>query len=104
MTICGPLWVWMVQVVPGAAIAWHVLIGCCGLKCVRVALAQLHRKSLKAARVAENGVKILRLLIGTAYDPTPRRAAQGAPYAVHFTLMFSAEVFPLFATSSYWTC
>jgi hypothetical protein len=34
----------------------------------------------------------------------PTEAAQGAPYAVHFTLMFSAEVFPLFATSSYWTC
>jgi len=28
----------------------------------------------------------------------------GAPHAVHVTLRFSAEVFPLFATSSYWTC
>jgi hypothetical protein len=78
-------------------------IGCCWLKCVR-ALAKLHRKSLKAARAPENGVKILRLLIGTTYDPTPRRAARGAAHAVHFTLRFSAEVFPLFATSSYWTC
>ena len=58
----------------------------------------------KAARVAENGVKILRLLVGTTYYPTTRRAALGAPHAVHFTLRFSAEVFPLFATSSYWTC
>jgi hypothetical protein len=56
------------------------------------------------ARAAENGVKILRLLIGTPRDPTPRRGARGAPHAVHFTLRFSAEVFPLFATSSYWTC
>src|SRR5271167_1962070 len=61
-------------------------------------------QSLKAARVAENGVKIVRLLIGTTHDPTPRRGARGAPHAVHFTLRFSAEVFPLFATSSYWTC
>jgi hypothetical protein len=30
--------------------------------------------------------------------------ARGVPHAVHFTLRFSAEVFPLFATSSYWTC
>ena len=64
------------------------------------ALAWLHRKSLKAARAAENGVKILRLLFGNAHDRTPRRGARGAPHAVHLTLRFSAEVFPLFATSS----
>jgi hypothetical protein len=62
----------------------------------------VHRKSLKGARAAENDVKILRFLIGTTYEP--RRAARGAPHAVHFTLRFSAEVLPLFATSSYWTC
>ena len=32
-----------------------------------------------------------------SHDLTPRR---GAAHAVHFTLRFSAEVFPLFATSS----
>ena len=68
------------------------------------ALAWLHRKSLKAARAAENGVKILGLLFGTARDRTPWRGARDTPHAVHFTLRFSAEVFPLFATSSYWTC
>jgi len=37
----------------------------------------LHRKSLKAARAAENGVKILRLLIGTlAIHPTEGRAGR----------------------------
>src|ERR1700733_14753192 len=41
---------------------------------------------------------------GIVYDPTPRRGARGAPHAVHFTLRFSAEVLPLFATSSYSTC
>jgi hypothetical protein len=34
----------------------------------------------------------------------PHGGAREAPYAVHLTLRFSAEVFPLFATSSYWTC
>ena len=48
-----------------------------------------------AARVAENGVKIVRLLIGTTHDPTPRGARGAPPHAVHFTLRFSAEVFPL---------
>jgi hypothetical protein len=67
-------------------------------------LAWPRRKSLKAAHAADNGVKILGLLFGTAHDRTPWRGARGAPHAVHFTLRFSAEVFPLFATSSYWTC